>query len=254
MGGCLSGNPNSGKISTHIQRKESGIKDLKRNYKIEEKLLGAGSYGKVFLAHNQFVKEHKVAIKVLDRTHINESLSEILEEFKILSRLDHPNIVKYYETYRDKRYLYLVMEYCPNGDLLDKMIKVCQKGATGEDFVAKVVDKLLHALKHCHMNGIVHRDLKPENVMFGEDDEIKLIDFGLAKQNITNKMQTFAGTPYYTAPEVIQGEYGPDCDLWSLGVLTYFMLSGFYPFKGRNKKELFYNVQFSQLDFSAKEF
>ena len=72
--------------------------------------------------------------------------------------------------------------------------------------------------------------------MIGKDQQIKLIDFGLAKQVKTAKLKTEAGTPYYMAPEVVKGNYGPRCDVWSLGIILYIMLSGHFPFNGSNKK------------------
>jgi calcium-dependent protein kinase len=92
--------------------------------------------------------------------------------------------------------------------------------------------KLFSALNHMHSQGIVHRDIKPENIMVTKDDELKLIDFGLSKRNksMDNKMQTIAGTPYYMAPEVLNGEYDSKCDIWSLGVLLYVFMCGYLPF------------------------
>ena len=94
------------------------------------------------------------------------------------------------------------------------------------------MEKLVRAINHCHAQGIVHRDIKPENIMIGKDDEIKLIDFGLSHRvkYKTSSMQTIVGTPYYMAPEVLDGKYNFKCDVWSLGVLMYVLLSGYLPF------------------------
>jgi len=96
---------------------------------------------------------------------------------------------------------------------------------------AGYMKKLFSALAHMHAQGVVHRDIKPENIMLTSKDELKLIDFGLSKR--TNKgaaMKTIAGTPYYMAPEVLDGEYHEKCDTWSLGVLLYVFMSGYLPF------------------------
>lgn len=94
------------------------------------------------------------------------------------------------------------------------------------------MEKMFRAVNHCHASGVVHRDIKPENIMIGYDNEIKLIDFGLSEK-VIDKNQHFtsvAGTPYYMAPEVLDEDYTFKCDIWSLGVLMYILLSGYLPF------------------------
>ena len=100
-----------------------GVTQLKQNYKItnDTKILGAGSFGKVFLSENISDPNFKVAIKVLNKAKLKDNLAAIKEEVRILTKLDHPNIVKYYETYDDIKYMYLVMEYCSGGELFDKI-------------------------------------------------------------------------------------------------------------------------------------
>jgi len=96
--------------------------------------------------------------------------------------------------------------------------------------------KLFGALNHMHSQKVVHRDIKPENIMVQVEDELKLIDFGLSKRQKGNsKLKTMAGTPYYMAPEVIEGKkYDSKYDMWSMGVLMYQLLSGYLPFNGDN--------------------
>lgn len=90
------------------------------------------------------------------------------------------------------------------------------------------------ALNHCHKQNIVHRDIKPENMMFDHEGSIRLVDFGLAIQ--TNKtLHTMAGTPYFMAPEIFAGNYGPKCDVWSLGVVLYMIVTGELPFTGKDR-------------------
>lgn len=91
---------------------------------------------------------------------------------------------------------------------------------------------------------MVHRDIKPENIMIGADNEIKLIDFGLSKVcSHIAKLKTIAGTAYYMAPEVLDGNYNFKCDIWSLGVIMYLLVSGYLPFQGENKHEVFKKIK-----------
>jgi len=95
-----------------------------------------------------------------------------------------------------------------------------------------------------HSQGIVHRDIKPENIMLSASGELKLIDFGLSKrQQGDKKLKTIAGTPYYMAPEVLDGRYDSKCDTWSLGVLLYVFMSGYLPFQGDNRNDVFSKIQ-----------
>jgi len=89
---------------------------------------------------------------------------------------------------------------------------------------------LFQAINHCHAQGVIHRDIKPENIMLAKSGAIRLIDFGLSKTADKKKLSTVAGTPYYMAPEVLDGDYGPKADIWSLGVLLYVLVSGYLPF------------------------
>ena len=121
--------------------------------------------------------------------------------------MDHPNIVKYFETYDDVKYLYLVMQNCSGVELFDSFEQLEKKGQKySEKLAADVIRKCLGALQHCHSMNIVHRDIKPENIMYDGQGEIQLVDFGLAKQT-QKRMDEVAGTPYFMAPEVIDEHY-----------------------------------------------
>jgi len=133
--------------------------------------------------------------------------------------------------------MYLVMEYCPGGELFDKIASL-ENQVFNESEAANIMMKLLQAINHCHAWGVTHRDIKPENIMYGADGDIKLIDFGLSKvleevesSKKSRSLNTVAGTLAYMAPEVITEKYDPKyCDIWSLGVLMYLMVSGYLPF------------------------
>lgn len=139
--------------------------------------------------------------------------------------------MKYYETYDDEKYMYLVMEYIGGGELFDKLQASADNTFT-EVVARDYMKKLLQACAHIHSQNIVHRDIKPENIMIGSDGEIKLIDFGLSKQQTASqKLKTIAGTPYYMAPEILENQnYDSKIDIWSLGVMLYVFMSGYLPF------------------------
>ena len=139
-------------------------------------------------------------------------------EVNVMRKVDHPHIIKYFETYEEQNFIYLVMEICDKGSLEDKI----KDGPLEEKDAAGYFLQLAKALEHCHAKNLIHRDIKPDNMMFGNDGEVKLIDFGLSlvKKGAYNKIK-LAGTPYYFAPEVIDEVYGKECDVWSLGVSLY---------------------------------
>jgi calcium-dependent protein kinase len=242
MGNCIGTKGTNVSARGFIQSKAT-VDKLKQQYDINMKVLGSGSYGKVFLAKNREDNSIKIAIKVMNKRDMSEEdLLSLRREVQIMQQVDHPNIVKYYETYDDKKYIYLCMEYCSGGDLF-KQITDRGKPMTERE-VAFMLEKLLKALHHCHSQNIIHRDIKPENIMRGEDDEIKFIDFGFALQvNQRKQSLDIAGTPYYIAPEVLTGKYGKECDVWSLGVCLYQLLTGYMPFDGNSQPEVFAKIR-----------
>lgn len=140
-----------------VAAKTGGV-ELKKNYHISStnKILGAGMFGKVFLSHNIADPSLEVAIKLFNKTKLKaDQVNRIKEEVKILTTLDHPNIVKYYQTYEDSKYMYLVMEYCPGGELFD-LIAAQENQAFSESEACSIMQKLLRAVNHCHFWGITH--------------------------------------------------------------------------------------------------
>ena len=172
-----------------------------------------------------------------------KDLAHVMDEVDLLKKVDHPNIVEYFETYDDKHYLYLVMELCTGGELFDSHDEYIKNDKPySEKKAADVIYKCLEALAHCHALGITHRDIKPENIMFGKDGEVRLVDFGLAKDT-THHMKSYAGTPYFMAPEVLNGYYTHKCDIWSLACVLYMLMGGKLPFTGSSRKEVFDKIK-----------
>ena len=232
-------------------------KDIRNIYKFKD-LLGGGHFGSVRIGFRRAEQPplRLYAIKSISKQNLTEKdIEELTKEVDIISSLDHPNIINFYETYHDKFYFHIVMELCRGRDLLEKIKdnngKICEKK------VAICIMKVLHAISYCHEKGITHRDLKPENILFESNDpeaEIKLIDFGLSRKYQANeKMHTILGTPYYVAPEVLQGSYDEKCDIWSIGALTYLMLSGEPPFKGKSNKEIFHKILNDELKLDQRK-
>lgn len=168
--------------------------------------------------------------------------------------VDHPNLVKFYEVYEDESYLHLVMELCRGGDLLERL---CNAKVYTEATAARVLSKLLLGVNHLHHQHFVHRDLKPENFLFTTDlpdAEIKIVDFGLAVRHEPGvPLKSLVGTPYFVAPEVLRGRYTHSCDVWSLGIVFYMMLTGEPPFTGRTVTEVYQKASMGVIDFNKKE-
>jgi len=152
------------------------------------------------------------------------------------------------------------MEYCSGGELFERLI---EEGNFTEQDARIIFKQMIDALNYSHTRKIVHRDLKPENFMFldkNRDSIIKLIDFGFSKmyeENVLNvmdlKLKTKCGTAYYMAPEVLTGKYSEKCDIYSLGIILYVLLSGYPPFMGSNDKEILANAANNDVEFNGPE-
>jgi len=170
--------------------------------------------------------------------------------------MDHPNIIKLFETYEDVHSIYLVMDLCKGGELFDHIIEARR---FTEYMAAIVVQQILRAVFYMHENQIAHRDLKPENFLFMTKDSIerntlKIIDFGLScKFSPGQVLTTKAGTPYYVAPEVLGGKYNQQSDMWSCGVIMYVMLCGYPPFFGETDAEVLTKVRAGNFSFNASD-
>ena len=220
------------------------LQDIRKIYKFKE-VLGGGHFGTVRVAYKRKEEPRRYyAIKSISKKNLSPSdLEDLIKEVDIISGLDHPVIIDFYETYQDEFFFHIVMELCKGKEVFQK---IASEGKIEEKKVAIVINKVLNAIAYCHSRGITHRDIKPENILFEtneQNSEIKLIDFGLSrKYSVDQKMHTILGTPYYIAPEVLKGNYDEKCDIWSIGALTYIMLSGEPPFKGKSNNEIFMKI------------
>ena len=236
--GCVSSNDASrGASKEKFVRTKANLKDLRATYDIDKNLLGKGSFGMVYKAANKQNKDQQIAIKAIDKRKLTkEEINDIHEEVKTIQAVDHANIVNYFETYEDERFVYLCMELCTGGELIEESSK---RKTMDEKHGADVMLQLLSALNHIHASKIIHRDIKPENIMYDHPNgTVKFIDFGLACQ-MSKGEKDLAGTPYFIAPEVLTNYYDKQCDIWSLGVVLYQLMSGNLPFTGTSQETLF---------------
>ena len=237
--------------------KQQGIHELKQNYIISSntKQIGNGAFGRVFQTSNKHDENLKVAIKVMDKVKLQKDIKYITEEIECLQKLDHPNIVRYYETYNDPKFVYLVMEHV-SGEMLSEKKKKQPKHVFSEAEAASYMKSLFAAINHCHAQRIIHGDIKPDNIMINANNKVRLIDFGLSK--ILAKRRTakaeVCGTPFFMSPEVIEGDDSMKSDIWSLGVILYSLVCGYLPFQGRSQDEIFRRIKAVDFNMNHSEF
>jgi len=192
--------------------------------------LGRGSYGSVYTARlRQSPSADLVAVKIIPLTDSDE-VESIQKEIGILRVCSHPNVVRYYGSYRTPDALWISMEYCAGGSVSDVMHALGKP--LEEDVIAYVCSEVLKGLAYLHSNGRVHRDIKCGNVLLTEQGEVKLADFGVAAQltHTLSKRNTFIGTPHWMAPEVIQSSsYDGKVDVWALGITAIEMAERYPP-------------------------
>ena len=259
---------------------DSSISDIKqgKDFKIKEGMLvketkadpysiydnlsviGEGAFGKVEKVQHKKSKEIR-AMKIIHKERIqlgSEEEQDLINEINIVKTLDHPNIMKVFEYFNDSNCLYIVSELLSGGELFDK---IQENKFFKEEVCAYLMKQIFSAVNFCHEKNIIHRDLKPENVLIESEEEarkefftIKLIDFGTCgKIKKGQKMDEQVGTPYYTAPEVLNNDYNEKCDLWSCGVILYLMLCGKHPFNGNDDNEIYDEIKRCNIEFNDEE-
>ncbi|XP_051538897.1 ribosomal protein S6 kinase alpha-3 isoform X6 [Myxocyprinus asiaticus] len=224
-------------ITHHV--KEGSEKADPQQFELR-KVLGQGSFGKVFLVKKTTGPDagQLYAMKVLKKAtlKVRDRVRTKMER-DILVEVNHPFIVKLHYAFQTEGKLYLILDFLRGGDLFTRLSKEVM--FTEED-VKFYLAELALALDHLHGLGIIYRDLKPENILLDDDGHIKLTDFGLSKESIDheNKAYSFCGTVEYMAPEVVNRRgHTYSADWWSYGVLMFEMLTGTLPFQGKDRKE-----------------
>jgi len=193
------------------------------------------------------IKDHPIAVKIISKAKMTTAIAieDVRREVKLLKSLSgHKYLIKYYDACEDANNVYIVMELCDGGELLDRIL--ARGGKYPEDDAKAIVVQILTVVSFCHLQGVVHRDLKPENFLFTssrEDSDLKLIDFGLSDFiRPDERLNDIVGSAYYVAPEVLHRSYSLEADIWSIGVITYILLCGSRPFWARTESGIFRTV------------
>ena len=208
--------------------------------------LGSGAFADVVLCLHKPTNTHR-AVKLIHKAGLAKSQKDpiyMLKEIQILKNLDHPNILKCFEIFEDELKYYVSTEYCPAGDLFGE---ICKLKKFTEAQASNIMFQLLSALIYCHDKCIIHRDLKPENILLmekGDSLSIKVADFGSSCiLDPECKLSGCFGSAYYLAPEVFSNNYNEKCDIWSLGIIMYILLTGRPPYPGKESKVIMKSVK-----------
>eukprot|EP00123_Amoebidium_parasiticum_P008283 comp18700_c0_seq1/m.20420 comp18700_c0_seq1/g.20420 ORF comp18700_c0_seq1/g.20420 comp18700_c0_seq1/m.20420 type:complete len:1087 (-) comp18700_c0_seq1:71-3331(-) len=210
----------------------SGSGSVEENYELMD-IIGQGQFGVVCNARDK--KTNKiVAVKIIKERSWEKSPRPISQELRIMSKLKLPGVIEMVSVYDADGKIFIVMEKADGGDFLERVMQG-EQGQLTERIVKFVLFQTLVAINYLHRHGVVHRDIKPENILMVTRDEFtqaKLCDFGFAKAMGEERfLSSIVGTPAYVAPEVLTAaSYGPQVDLWSVGVIAYVALSGVFPF------------------------
>lgn len=225
-------------LSDQQKKKIRTDEEVRSMYDVQKKV-GSGLFSKVYYAIDQ--TGVKVALKVISKKHfLEESLiQKILIEKELLIRMEHPNILRLYRTIQSNLNIYMVLEYCDKGTLID-LFKTDIKYSI--DTYRVIAAQIIEALSYLHRNGVVYGDLKAENVLIDANGIVKLGDFNLSATSslLDNGIQ---GTISYIAPELLMhNQKSEKSDYWSLGVLLHYLYYRVFPFRTNNQSEMLFNI------------
>ena len=196
-------------------------------------------------------------MKVINKKYLirNHQLRYAVTECNVLKQVSHPYIIKLHYSFQTPDYLYMILDFCPGGDLSYHIIKNLFEEDEAQFFIAE----LILAIEHLHSLDIIYRDLKPENILIDYEGHIKLADFGLAKENVSDNKtaQSFCGSPAYLSPEMVTRRgAGKSSDIYGIGAVLYEMISGTPPFYANDLGTMYKNIAKSKLlmhDFFSDE-
>lgn len=231
------------------------------------KVIGKGTYGKVMLVRHKkvrfdiYVRGHLFinqdnavyAMKMLRKEHVvkRNQVEHTKTERNVLEAVSHPFIVNMIYAFQTPKKLYFILEYCPGGELFFHLSRAARFSEPRCRFYAC---EILLAIEYLHKHDIVYRDLKPENVLLDGDGHVKLTDFGLSKEGISDNFsaKSICGTPEYLAPEILDRHgHGKAVDWYSFGALIYEMLTGLPPYYTKDREKLFERIRKGELQFPS---
>ncbi|EPR58827.1 ULK kinase [Toxoplasma gondii GT1] len=212
-------------------------------YILDERI-GRGSFAAVWKGHIEQTKEI-VAVKVISRHTVHEA-TQLNQEVAVLKQLQHPNIVRFIDLKKSQFHYYLVLEFCPGGDVSSLLHR--HGGRIAEAFARRLLQQMAAGLLEIHRRSYIHRDLKPQNLLLSSASHaatLKIADFGFARSlQPWDLAATICGSPLYMAPEILQHQYyDAKADLWSVGAIFFEMLHGRPPFSGQNPLQLLKNIE-----------
>eukprot|EP00511_Aplanochytrium_stocchinoi_P001165 CAMPEP_0204827046 /NCGR_PEP_ID=MMETSP1346-20131115/4613_1 /ASSEMBLY_ACC=CAM_ASM_000771 /TAXON_ID=215587 /ORGANISM="Aplanochytrium stocchinoi, Strain GSBS06" /LENGTH=352 /DNA_ID=CAMNT_0051955339 /DNA_START=103 /DNA_END=1158 /DNA_ORIENTATION=- len=216
-------------------------------YSLEEQI-GKGSTAVVFKCRKKNVNaiDKAFAVKIIDKKKVSVMYTDIYQQLKrevdILDSLRHPYIIRLHGMFESEKALHVVTEYAAGGELFDYLISR-PNGLLSEAEASQLIRQITSAVAYMHMNNVLHRDIKLENILLADKPEehnscvLKIIDFGLAKtMKRSERAKTFFGTVGYLAPEMVSRRYSFGVDVWAIGVLTFVLLCGVFPFEDDVRK------------------
>ncbi|DBA04286.1 TPA: hypothetical protein N0F65_002048 [Lagenidium giganteum] len=233
-------------------------------YELKE-YLGEGHYSEVYRAVHKATGQSYAVKCVKDQRLTNEAQETLTAEVAALNRLKHPNIITHHGFFSEGNNYYLVLDYCQHGSLVRVMN---ERGALPEAEAKHIIRQVLSAVNYCHEMGHVHRDIKADNVLIteqgpsndgssGQQYTVKLADFGLSEelQLSSDRLQEICGTPQYLSPEIVSGRaYGRPADIWSIGILSYMLLSGRVPFdEAASERQLHQLIRLGAISYKQPE-
>ncbi|NXS78630.1 NEK3 kinase, partial [Erpornis zantholeuca] len=207
------------------------------------KVLGEGSFGRALLVHHR-ISDQKYAMKEIRLPMSSSGVENSRKEAILLAKMKHPNIVAFKESFETDGHLYIVMEYCDNGDLMQR-IKHQAGNLFPEDMILHWFVQMCLAVKHIHDKRVLHRDIKSKNVFLTQSGKVKLGDFGSARLLAHPMLYacTYVGTPYYVPPEIWESlPYNNKSDIWSLGCILYELCTLKHPFQANSWKHLILKI------------